>query len=214
MLLFDGRKKGNQKAHLAVVRLDVGTRDLQQCADAVMRLRAEYLWASHRAEDVCFPLTNGDAARWAQWERGERPHVEGNRVHWSPGGNKDSTHPAFRRYLDFVFVYAGSASLARGGLEEVSDTAPLEPGDIFIQGGFPGHAVLVVDVVTRADGAQKFALVQSYMPAQQVQVLDSPKHPGTVWYDAQPGAPLVTPEWRFPAGSRMRFPTRGGCSRR
>src|SRR5512138_2665049 len=41
--LFNGSKKWNQEAHHLVLDIDVGQRDRQQCADAVMRLRAEYL---------------------------------------------------------------------------------------------------------------------------------------------------------------------------
>src|SRR6476659_4017926 len=46
--LFDGSIKPRQDVHAAVVDLDVGARDLQQCADAVMRLRAEFAYANAR----------------------------------------------------------------------------------------------------------------------------------------------------------------------
>ena len=36
--LFDGRLKSRQDVHYAVVNIDVGDTDLQQCADAVIRL--------------------------------------------------------------------------------------------------------------------------------------------------------------------------------
>lgn len=70
VLLFNGSKKNNQTAHLAVVDIDVGQQDLQQCADAVMRIRAEYLKSAGREADICFRFTSGDAARWTDWSQG------------------------------------------------------------------------------------------------------------------------------------------------
>src|SRR4029078_1039254 len=59
VMLFDGTKKPRQDVHAAVVDIDVGTRDLQQCADAVMRLRAEWLFAAGRTPESAF---NDDGA--------------------------------------------------------------------------------------------------------------------------------------------------------
>src|SRR5689334_13565037 len=46
--LYNGEKKQNQSAQFAVLDVSVGKNDLQQCADAVMRLRAEYLRFTNR----------------------------------------------------------------------------------------------------------------------------------------------------------------------
>src|ERR1041385_7966294 len=62
--LYDGRLKANQEAHVAVLDVDVGDKDLQQCADAVIRLRAEYLYACGHEDAITFRFTSGDPAAW------------------------------------------------------------------------------------------------------------------------------------------------------
>ena len=201
--LFDGRLKANQSAHAAVLDIDTGARDLQQCADAVMRLRAEYLRATGRQREIAFRFTNGDAARWDQWREGLRPTVNGTRVRWTTSASRDDSYASFKRYLDTVFTYAGSHSLERE-LAPVR-AAPLEPGDVFIQGGFPGHAVIVIDVARRGD-ATAFLLAQSYMPAQDIHVLNNPNDTTlSPWYRDTRTASLTTPEWTFPPNSARRW---------
>lgn len=203
--LHDGRTKRNQDAHWAVVDIDTGEKDLQQCADAVMRLRAEYLFGAGRLDEISFRFTSGDPAPLAKWSEGHRPVVRGNRVSWKRSSPPDATYGSFRRYLDTVFTYAGSASLARE-LSAAGDPRDVEAGDVFIQGGFPGHAVLVVDVaVNPRTNARRFLLAQSYMPAQDIHILRNPAHEDNPWYDGVLGDTLVTPEWTFRRGDRRRF---------
>ena len=212
--LFDGRLKTNQEAHHAVVRLDVGARDLQQCADAVIRLRAEFLRDRGCDGDVAFRFTSGDRAAWTDWRRGMRPRIAGNRVTWRSAAAADGSYASFRRYLETVFNYAGSASLSRE-LERVEDLSRPEAGDVFIQGGFPGHAVLVADVAEDGRGRRAFLLLQSYMPAQEVHVLRNPAAPASPWYytpaPGRPGGALETPEWSFRFEDLRRFPAPRSC---
>jgi hypothetical protein len=203
--LYDGRLKRNQEAHWAVVDIDTGDKDLQQCADAVMRLRAEYLFAAGRFDAIAFDFTSGDRAAFARWAEGERPVVRGNRVSWKRSGPAGGGYESFRRYLDVVFTYAGSASLEKE-LTPVRDLRDIEPGDVFIQGGFPGHAVIVVDVASHAKTGRKvFLLAQSYMPAQEIHILRSPAHPDDPWYSSDFSGSLETPEWTFARGDLRRF---------
>lgn len=203
--LFDGREKGRQDVHHAVVDLDVGRRDLQQCADAVIRLRAEYLFSRGAYMSITFDFTSGDRVPYARWRAGERPSVQGRRVVWRKTAAPDPGHASFREYLDVIFTYAGSRSLRR---ELAVPTRPeIEAGDVFVQGGSPGHAVLVVDVARAPDGRSAYLLAQSYMPAQEVHVLRNPGRPDLdPWYPADFGDRLVTPEWVFQKDDRRRWP--------
>jgi hypothetical protein len=202
--LFSGAMKWRQDAHAAVVDIDVGKRDLQQCADAIMRLRAEWLYGTRRADEIAFTYTEGGRVSFARWARGERPSADGRS--WSQRAKPDASHAALRSYLDQVFAYAGTYSLEHE-LRPVG-LADIQIGDVFIQGGFPGHAVLVADLaVSPTTGEKRFLLLQSFMPAQDIHVLRNPSDPaGSPWYPADFTGDLVTPEWRFGAGSLRRWP--------
>lgn len=186
VLTYTGAPKWRQDVHAAVLDIDVGERDLQQCADAVMRLRAEWLYASNRKSEIAFNDTDGKRRTFSKQSKQD--------------------YPAFRKYMNLVFAYAGTWSLERE-LKPVTP-AELQTGDVFIKGGFPGHAVLVADIaVNVATGEKRFLLLQSYMPAQDIHVLKNPNaSDGSPWYTADIGAQLQTPEWTFSITQLKRWP--------
>jgi hypothetical protein len=167
-----------------------------------MRLRAEHLFAAGRQDEIAFRFTNGFLAEWKRWRRGERIRVNGNTCTWVGGAPRDSSHAQLMRYLELVFTYAGTLSLS----EELLPAAgtPVQAGDVFIQGGSPGHAVIVLDVARHPDGRTCFLLGQSYMPAQDLHVLKNPA--GDAWFELNAGAELRTPEWTFRWSDRKRWP--------
>ncbi len=206
VLLYNNRLKLNQSAHYKVLAIDLGDKDLQQCADAVMRLRSEYLFGQKRFGDIAFNFTSGDRAAFDKWRGGYRPQVRGNKVTWQRTAQRDSSYKSFRAYLNTVFTYAGSHSLSRE-LHTVSEVKTLQIGEVFIQGGFPGHAVIVVDLALHPDTKQKiFLLAQSYMPAQEIHILKNPRDDGlSPWYAIQATDKLYTPEWTFEWKDLKRF---------
>lgn len=208
VLYYNGQEKRNQAAAYAVLDIDVGTKDLQQCADAVIRLRAEYLYANKEYDKMHFNFTNGFKAEYTKWAEGYRISVKGNNVSWYKARERDYSSKTFRAYLDVVFMYAGTLSLAKE-LVAVSYSS-LSIGDVFIQGGSPGHAVLVTDVaVNPQNGRKVFLLAQSYMPAQSIHILTNPTDRKlSPWYELETSAgesKIYTPEWTFTRKDLKRF---------
>jgi hypothetical protein len=204
VILYNGDPKDRQDVHAAVLDVSVGRKDLQQCADAVMRLRAEYLFAQRRYSEIHFDLTNGFRAEFERWMRGERIRVTGNRCSWTGGGEVKGDHDSLLSFLETVFTYAGTMSLGRELTS--AGSSPVQAGDVFIRGGSPGHAVIVMDVAQHPDGRQAFLIAQSYMPAQQVHVLRNLHHPGLgAWFIHGEDDRLRTPEWTFSWTDRKRW---------
>jgi hypothetical protein len=205
VLLYNGGIKENNGVYDAVVDLKIGNKNLHQCADAVIRLRAEYLYQRKQFDKIRFNFTNGFRVDYADWMQGKRVMVQGNKTCWKQTHDPANTYQDFWNYLEVVFRYAGTLSLARE-LEPVS-MDDLQIGDVFIQGGSPGHAIIVVDLARNPQNNKKiFLLAQSYMPAQEIQILRNPNHrEPSPWYAASFGGILKTPEWIFNKTDLKRF---------
>lgn len=205
VFLFNGEEKHNQSAQYRVIDIDVGTKDLQQCADAVMRLRAEYLFASNQKNSIHFNYTNGVAIPFSKWSSGYFPSLKSNKVIWVSSSN-NSSYSSFKKYINNIFMYAGTASLEKE--LNKTDLKDVEIGDVFIKGGFPGHAVIVVDVaINKTNGDKCFMLAQSYMPAQNIHILKNPNNSDfSPWYSIKECKDIIeTPEWTFYPDQLKRF---------
>jgi hypothetical protein len=155
----------------AVVDVSIGSQDLQQCADAVMRLRSEYLFQKQDYRAISFNFTSGFKCDFEHYANGYRYSNE----RWVLKGKKDYSYANFMRYMTLVFSYAGTLSLQKE-LKPVTNADELKAGDVFIRGGSPGHCFIILDVAENAAHKKIFLLAQSFMPAQNIQVLqnDSP----------------------------------------
>ncbi len=206
VLLYDGSPKANQNAHFSVIDMDIGTENLQQCADVIIRLRAEYFYLKERFDLIGFDLTNGEKVAFCKWIEGYRPTIKSNRIRWKKIGTENTSYNNFRKYLKFIFMYAGTHSLSQE-LKGVKDISDMKIGDVFIQEGFPGHAVIVVDMAKHIHSGEKlFLLAQSFMPAQECHILKNLSDERlSPWYEVNFGDSLSLPEWTFQKSDLKRF---------
>ena len=200
---YNGEVKHNNGVYHSVVDLKIGSKDLHQCADAVMRLRAEYLWNEQQYEQIHFNFTNGFKVEYKEWMKGRRMVVKGNQTYWNDRVFPSNTYKDFWNYLELIFMYAGTASLEKELVEVVEAEAQI--GDILIQGGHPGHAVIIVDKAIHSTGTPIYLLAQSYMPAQELQILNNPNDENlSPWYQLDSEF-IRTPEWNFNKEDLKRF---------
>jgi hypothetical protein len=176
--------------HYAVLKLDIGKQDLQQCADAVMRLRAEYLYKQKQYNHIHFNFLSDRKPRY-----------------YTEYCKKDFSYKKFRKYLDYIFSFANSSSLC-DELQKVNDFGEMKIGDVFIQKGNPiGHAVIIVDMAKNIKTQTKiFLLAQSYMPAQSIHILSNLDNKNLdPWYPLDFEDPLNLPVWTFKKDDLRRF---------
>lgn len=204
VIYYNGAKKPNYSVYEAVVNLPIGKKDLHQCADAVMRLRADYFYNSKQYDKIHFNFTNGFRVDYTKWAQGFRIIVKGNTTTWVKKEEPSFSYETYWKYLEQVFQFAGTASLSKE-LKPIR-VSEIKIGDVFIKGGFPGHAVIVVDMAVNEKGKKVFLLAQSYMPAQEIQILKNPNSRAlSPWYSEDFGNQLTTPEWIFTSNQLKRF---------
>jgi predicted esterase len=189
----------------AVADIDVGTKDLQQCADSIVRIHAE--WRYGRGQrDIGYRSVSGVRLGYKAWLSGERPIVSGKDIVMKKAAAAHADdHATFRAYLEELFNWVGTPSVDRDAMKV--DLDDVRAGDFFVMLGQPfGHAVLVLDVAKHADGRTALLLGQSYMPAQSFSIL-RPNENRSAWFIVDKGAQFVdTPFWKaFPRSALRRF---------
>ncbi len=186
---YNGEPKHTQDLHFAVIDIDVGTHDLQQCADACMRLWAEYLYSQKRYSEIHFNFLSDGKPRYFL-------NYSGN----------DTSSKVFRKYMNYIFSYANTSSLY-DELKPV-DFDEIQIGDIFIQKGSPyGHSIMVMDMaVNKSTGEKIFMISQSFMPAQSIHIMKNLNNKKiSPWYSTNFKEYLYTPEWTFSKEDLRRF---------
>lgn len=155
-MLYTGEKTKFQKLSYAIIDLPLLS-NAEQCADACMRMRAEYLFQAGRYGDIHFKDVNGHVMRYT-------------------GG---SSRKSFERYLRRVYGLASTFSLSRElPRRELKD---MQPGDIFVYAAIDrpdnrpsGHAVMVVDVAQNPKtGRKAFLLAEGNTPARDFHIMNN-----------------------------------------
>ena len=198
ILDYRGQPMGAQAKGAGIIPYDVGRSDLQQCADALMRLRAEYLFAGNRHREIAFHFVSGDRYRFTDYLAGRRPRASGNRVVFSQGAAQAPTHASLRRYLDLVYMYASTLSLPK----DLKPAAGYAIGTVVLYPGSPGHCFIIIDE-KEVNGAKRYKLAEGYTPAQSIYVLRNPAD-GTPWHELGSGT-INTASYSFTNYRLMKF---------
>ncbi len=193
-----------QGGHIGILEISVPKNGLQQCADALIRIRSEYLWDSNRKDEIGFNFTSGHYCSWTKYADGYRPKVNGNKVSFHKTASANSSKDNFYKYLNLIYMYSGTLSLYNE-LESVS-AKDLKIGDMLIKGGSPGHIVMIGDEVVNKNNEKLFVLFQGNTPAQSVHLVknleDSAISP---WYQLEDDAIILVSNYTFSSAKFVRF---------
>ena len=157
MEYYNGRMAYGQYFGYAVLDLPMIS-NAEQCADAVMRMRSEYLFSKERFSDIHFQTFQDGTMRY----KGSR--------------DKNNLHDFLKR------VYRSSnTSTLRKELKQKS-WKDLSPGDVLVYQADArhsvGHAVLIVDVAMNPKTGKKAIMIaQSSMPALTMHIVRDFLHP-------------------------------------
>jgi hypothetical protein len=194
-----------QGGHIGILEIPVTKNGLQQCADALIRVRSEYLWDNNRKDEIGFNFTSGDYCSWSYYAEGFRPIISGNKVTFHKTAAKDTSKANFYKYLDLIYMYAGTLSMYNE-LPKINDVKDLKIGDMLIKGGSPGHIAIICDEVVNDNGDKLFLLFQGNTPAQSVHLVKNLQDSNiSPWYQLEKDAVIPVSNYTFYDSKFVRF---------
>ncbi len=201
---YDNSEYFAQHWHEAILEVHVPSNGLQQCADALMRIRSEYLWDQNKKDEIGFNFTSGHYCSWEAYATGFRPKISGNKVTFLKTATSNHTKANFYKYLNLIYMYAGTLSMYHE-LQKIS-VSDIQIGDMLVKPGSPGHIEIIVDAIINDKGDRMYLLAQGNTPAQSVCLLknfeDTTISP---WYTFDKNQPVDTPSYYFDEARFIRF---------
>ncbi|MFV0540887.1 MAG: DUF4846 domain-containing protein [Aestuariibaculum sp.] len=202
---FDGTEYFWQLGHIGVLDIPVPKNGLQQCADALIRVRSEYLWDNNRKEEIGFNFTSGDYCSWKYYAEGYRPKINGNKVTFNKIKGADHTKTNFYKYLNLIYTYSGTLSLYNE-LPKINIAKNLKIGDMLIKGGLPGHIVMICDEAVNEKGEKVYLLFQGNTPAQSVHLVKNLEDTSiSPWYKLEQNQTISVSNYTFSDSKFVRF---------
>jgi len=187
---FDGTIKENQSMQYAVLDIAIGNKNLMQCADAIMRIRAGYFFNRKEYNKIVFKSANKTYS-----------FVEYLRL-----ADTENIQKAFNTFMETVYDNCGTYNLSES-MKPKKDIKNIAIGDVLVKGGSPGHAMIVMDVAVNKKTKQRiYLLAQGYMPAQSIHIVINPmNHTISPWYVTDEEADIITPGYLFKPGQLKRW---------
>ncbi len=202
---YDGSHYFNQIGHYGVLEVPVPENGLQQCADALIRIRSEYLWSKNLKDKIGFNFTSGHHCSWVKYAEGYRPKINGNKVTFHKTARANQSKENFYNYLNLIYMYSGTISLYNE-MPKINSIDKLQVGDMLIVGGSPGHVVMIADVIKNEAGDKRFLLFQGNTPAQSVHMLKNLEDTTiSPWHNLELDARIDIPEYTFYDSKFIRF---------
>lgn len=162
----------------AVITLQPTSDRLLAGANMLIRLRAEFAWGVKQTDQLGFHFTSGHFSTWSRWAEGERPFVEGRKVHFKKSFEMDQSRANFCSWLETVFQYSTHYSVLEDS-RQVGDGS-IAVGDIFLNAKKKGYALIVLDAAAADSGSLRVLLGEAGTPAQTFHVLRGAD--GSPWF--------------------------------
>lgn len=201
---YDGTEYFWQGGHIGILEITVPKNGLQQCADALIRVRSEYLWDNNRKDEIGFNFTSGDYCSWLKYAEGYRPKIIGNKVTFHKTASVNHSKENFYKYLNLIFMYSGTLSLYHE--LDVVKSKDLKIGDMLIKGGSPGHIAILCDEIINVNGDKLFLLFQGNTPAQSIHLVKNLEDTSiSPWYQLKDDDVISVSNYTFGSSKFVRF---------
>lgn len=169
---YNGKQKDNKGIYDSVFDYDIGKHDLHHAADAIMFLRAEYLYQNGMFSDISYSFANGFKAEYSNWAAGYRIRVRDNLASWHKSKDIDNSYENFMKYMNMIFAYCTTITMEKD-MNRVH-IYEMQIGDVFLVPGNPGSAAVVIDMaINSVNGDKIFMVAQAGSPAQQMQIISN-----------------------------------------